>query len=155
MPCRLVFDFSDACSFLQFTDASSPSTRPQYKKEAVTHQEVLPWHQGGYEDHHGDLHGGVVPGGRFAAARLAGGVHRERARHDSAGIETSGSSRGSSAADVDEGRLNGTKPEWERHDEARGGDTREPGGGETTETLGNDVAFIQRLAASHEHKTGE
>ncbi len=121
----------------------------------MTHQEVLPWHQGGYEDHHGDLHGGVVPGGRFAAARLAGGVHRERARHDSAGIETSGSSRGSSAADVDEGRLNGTKPEWERDDEARGGHTREPGGGETTETLGNDVAFIERLAASHEHKTGE
>lgn len=114
-------------------------------------QEVLPWHQGGYEDHHGDLHGGLVPGGRFA-----GGVHRESARHDSAGGETSsGSSRGSSAADVDEGRLNGTKPEWERDDEARAGDTREPGGGETTETLGNDVAFIERLAASHEHKTGE
>ena len=98
---------------------------------------------------------GCGPGGRFAAARLAGGVHRERARHDSAGFETSGSSRGSSAADVDEGRLNGTKPEWERDDEARGGDTREPGGGETTETLGNDVAFIERLASSHEHKTGE
>ena len=85
---------------------------------------------GGYEDHHGDLHGGCGPGGRFAAARLAGDVHRDSARHDSAGGETSaGSSRGSSAADVDEGRLNGTKPEWERHDEARGGDTREPGGG--------------------------
>ena len=28
----LVFDFSDAYSFLQFADASSPSTRPQYKR---------------------------------------------------------------------------------------------------------------------------
>jgi len=109
---------------------------------------------GGYEDHHGDLHGGVVPGGRFAAARLAGGVHRERARHDSAGIETSGSSSGG-GAEGDGGWVNGTKPEWERDDEARGGDASEPGGGEKTETLGNDVAFIERLAASHEHETGE
>ena len=100
---------------------------------------------------------GCGPGGAGSRPRASRrGVHRDSARHDSAGGETSaGSSRGSSAADVDEGRLNGTKPEWERHDEARGGDTREPGGGETTETLGNDVAFIQRLAASHEHKTGE
>ena len=52
-------------------DKKVPGVGHQYKKEAVTHQEVLPWHQGGYEDHHGDLHGGVVPGGRFAAARLA------------------------------------------------------------------------------------
>ena len=131
------------------TDARSPSTRPQYKKEAVTHQEVLPWHQGGYEDHHGDLNGGVVRGGRFA--RLAGG---ERLG-DVAGGETSSGSSSGSAAEVDGGWVNGTKPEWERDDEARGGDASEPGGGEKTETLGNDVAFIERLAASHEHKTGE
>ena len=56
---------------------------------------------------------------------------------------------------MDGGWVNGTKPEWERDDEARGGDASEPGGGEKTETLGNDVAFIERLAASHEHKTGE
>ena len=72
---------------------------------------------------------GVVPGGT-AAARAARVCTRRRARHDSAGGGTSaGSSRGTSAADVDEGRLNGTKPEWERHDEARGGDTRSPGEG--------------------------
>lgn len=121
----------------------------KYKKEAVTHREVLPWHQGGYEDHHGDLNGGVVPGGRFA--RLAGG---ERLG-DVAGGETSSGSSSGSAAEVDGGWVNGTKPEWERDDEARGGDASEPGGGEKTETLGNDVAFIERLAASHEHKTGE
>lgn len=56
---------------------------------------------------------------------------------------------------MDGGWVNGTKPEWERDDEARGGDASEPGGGEKTETLGNDVAFIERLAASHEHETGE
>jgi hypothetical protein len=115
----------------------------------VTHREVLPWHQGGYEDHHGDLNGGVVPGGRFA--RLAGG---ERLG-DVAGGETSSGSSSGSAAEVDGGWVNGTKPEWERDDAARGGDASEPGGGEKTETLGNDVAFIERLAASHEHKTGE
>lgn len=121
----------------------------------MTHQEVLPWHMGGFEDHHGDLNGGVLPGGKFEGARLAGGLRRERHRHEFAGFETSAASWKASAADVDEGRPNGTKPERERDDEAPRGDTRESGEGEKTETLGNDAAFIERLAARHERKTGE
>ena len=137
------------------TDASSPSTRPQYKKEAVMNQEVLPWHMGGFEDHHGDLNGGVLPEGKFEAARLAGGLRREGKRHDFAGGETSAGSSKASAADVEEGRPNGTKPERERDDEALGGDTQEPEGGEETENLGNDAAFIERLATSHDPETSE
>ena len=111
---------------------------------------------------HGGLRGpsrrlerGCAPGGKFEGARLAGGLRRERHRHEFAGFETSAASWKASAADVDEGRPNGTKPERERDDEAPRGDTRESGEGEKTETLGNDAAFIERLAARHERKTGE
>ena len=42
--------------------------KQQYVQDATTHAEVLPWHQGGYEDHHGDIEEGVVPRGGYAGA---------------------------------------------------------------------------------------
>ena len=62
------------------------SPHSQLKQDTKKHREILPWHQGGYEDHHGDLDGGFVPDrgvlGAVGAMRggggwdVGGGVHQ-------------------------------------------------------------------------------
>lgn len=53
------------------------SPHSQLKQDTKKHREILPWHQGGYEDHHGDLDGGFVPDrgvlGAVGAMRGGGG----------------------------------------------------------------------------------
>ena len=60
----------------QPTDPSpSPHLPPhsQLKQDTMKHREILPWHQGGYEDHHGDLDGGFVPDRGVVGAMRGGG----------------------------------------------------------------------------------
>ena len=60
----------------QPTDPSpSPHLLPhsQLKQDTMQHREILPWHQGGYEDHHGDLDGGFVPDRGVVGAMRGGG----------------------------------------------------------------------------------
>jgi hypothetical protein len=94
-------------------------------------------------DHHGDLELEVVPGGKFAGARLEG-LRDASARSDASAGDGEGE-RGGGWRDA-----NGTIPERERDREGvddaspRDSDGEGEGG-----SLGNDDASVERLAVNH------
>jgi len=118
------------------------ASTPQFKKEATTHTEILPWHQGGYEDHHGDIEEGMVPGGTFAGARMAVWETPEDDDEVLAADEDEQPAPGDDRRDVrgGDGGGDGDGDGGERFDESHGEGVR-------ADEIGNDDDAVERAAA--------
>lgn len=103
----------------QPTDPSpSPHLLPhsQLKQDTMKHREILPWHQGGYEDHHGDLDGGFVPDRGVVGAMRGGGGERGGTRDDGGNEPSDGGGDGD-AGDASGGHRDGDDVSHLVHDD--------------------------------------
>ena len=113
---------------------------PQFKKDATTHTEVLPWHQGGYEDHHGDIEEGMVPGGTFAGARMAAWETQDDDQDALSAEEDERPDPGGDRRDVRGGGGGGDGGGGDQYDGSYGEGVRADG-------IGNDDDAVERAAA--------
>lgn len=95
----------------------SPHLPPhsQLKQDTMKHREILPWHQGGYEDHHGDLDGGFVPD-RGVVGAMRGGGERGGTRDDGGNEPSDGGGDGD-AGDASGGHRDGDDVSHLVHDD--------------------------------------
>ena len=82
----------------------------------MKHREILPWHQGGYEDHHGDLDGGFVPD-RGVVGAMRGGGRDGGGTRDDGGNEPSDGGGDGDAGDASGGHRDGDDVSHLVHDD--------------------------------------